>query len=136
VADQPGVAAALFRSLATRGVNVDMIVQNVSASGHTDISFTVPQESFAESLESCRSVLGDLGARDVTGDEAVGKVSIVGSGMKTDPGVAAKMFETLSGAGVNIQMISTSPIRTSCVVRRDDVEAAVRALHEAFGLDG
>ncbi|MPY93020.1 MAG: aspartate kinase [Acidimicrobiia bacterium] len=135
VADHPGVAASLFRRLAERGVNVDMIVQNVSLSGHTDISFTVPQDSFAESLATCRSMLGDLGAKDVTGDEAVGKVSIVGSGMKSDPGVAARMFEALGAAGVNIEMISTSPIRTSCVVRRDQVETAVQVLHQAFDLD-
>ncbi len=135
VVDQPGIAASLFRQLATEGVNVDLIVQNVSESGRTDISFTVPQESFDVALATSRSVLGELGARGVTGDDAVGKVSLVGSGMRSDPGVAARMFETLAAAGVNIEMISTSPIRTSCVVRREQVELAVRSLHTAFGLD-
>jgi aspartate kinase len=135
VADRPGVAGTLFRRLADQGVNVDMIVQNVSEGGATDISFTVPAESFEASLGLCRAALSQIGARDVTGEQAVGKVSIVGSGMKTDPGVAAKMFETLATEDVNIQMISTSPIRTSCVVTRSDVERAVQALHTAFGLD-
>ena len=135
VVDQPGIAASLFRRLAERDVNVDLIVQNVSESGRTDISFTVPQESFETALETSRAVLGDLGAKGVRGDEAVGKVSLVGSGMRSDPGVAARMFETLADAGVNIEMISTSPIRTSCVVRREFLEVAVRSLHTAFGLD-
>jgi aspartate kinase len=135
VADRPGVAATLFRRLAEEGVNVDMIVQNVSDGGKTDISFTVPAETFDASLATCRAALGDVGATGVSGEHQVGKVSIIGSGMKTDPGVAARMFETLATAGVNIQMISTSPIRTSCVVAQDDVERAVQALHSAFGLD-
>jgi aspartate kinase len=135
LADRPGVASTLFRTLADRGVNVDMIVQNVSNGGLTDISFTVPAENFDASLDATRSALGDLGAREVTGDADMAKVSIVGSGMKTDPGVAARMFETLATAGINIEMISTSPIRTSCVIRRGQLEAAVGALHTAFGLD-
>jgi aspartate kinase len=134
-ADRPGVAGTLFRRLADHGVNVDMIVQNVSEGGETDISFTVPAEFFEISLALCRAALAQIGARDVNGESGVGKVSIVGSGMKTDPGVAAKMFETLATDGVNIKMISTSPIRTSCVVTRADVERAVQALHTAFGLD-
>jgi len=135
VADRPGVAATLFRRLADEGINVDMIVQNVSAGGQTDISFTVPAENFDDALDACRQALGAVDASDVTGEAQVGKVSIIGSGMKTDPGVAARMFETLADVGVNIAMISTSPIRTSCVVRQDDVERAVQALHGAFGLD-
>jgi aspartate kinase len=135
VADRPGVAATLFRQLADRGVNVDMIVQNVSSDSRTDISFTVPADSYEVALTTCREALGDLGATDVEGTQRVGKVSIVGSGMKTDPGVAARMFETLASGGVNIEMISTSPIRTSCVVSVDDLEKAVQALHTAFGLD-
>jgi aspartate kinase len=135
VADRPGVAAMLFRHLADQGVNVDMIVQNVSEGGQTDISFTVPAESFERALGICQAALAHVGARDLSGSAAVGKVSIIGSGMKTDPGVAARMFETLSAEGVNIQMISTSPIRTSCVVSEADVERAVQALHSAFGLD-
>jgi aspartate kinase len=135
VADRPGVAGSLFRRLADDGVNVDMIVQNVSEGGETDISFTVPADAYAASLDACRSALAQVGARGVSGEPAVGKVSIVGSGMKTDPGVAARMFEALATQGVNIAMISTSPIRTSCVVARADVERAVQALHTAFGLD-
>jgi aspartate kinase len=136
VADRPGVAGSLFRRLADDGVNVDMIVQNVSEGGETDISFTVPADAYAASLDACRSALAQVGARGVSGEPAVGKVSIVGSGMKTDPGVAARMFEALATEGVNIAMISTSPIRTSCVVALPDVERAVQALHTAFGLDG
>jgi aspartate kinase len=134
LADRPGVAGTLFRILAERGVNVDMIVQNMSVDGLADISFTVPTEHFELSLDIAREALGALGAREIAGDAEVAKVSIVGSGMKTDPGVAARMFETLAAAGINIEMISTSPIRTSCIIRRDQAEQAVTALHQAFGL--
>ena len=136
LADRPGVAATLFRRLADRGVNVDMIVQNMSVAGLADISFTVPTEHFELSLQVVRDALGDLGAAEVSGDAEMAKVSIVGSGMKTDPGVAARMFETLARAGINIEMISTSPIRTSCIIRREHAEAAVTELHAAFGLGG
>lgn len=136
LADRPGVAAALFRALADQGVNVDMIVQNMSHDGVADISFTVPTEHFELSLGVARSVLPELGAREVSGDAQMAKVSIIGSGMKTDPGVAARMFDALAAAGINIEMISTSPIRTSCVVRREHTETAVVALHSAFGLGG
>jgi aspartate kinase len=135
LADRPGVAAALFRRLADAGVNVDMIVQNVSVHGLADISFTVPSESHALSLRIAREALEGMDAKDVSGDEEMAKVSIVGSGMKTDPGVAARMFETLAAEGINIEMISTSPIRTSCIISRDRTEQAVAALHTAFGLD-
>ncbi|MEZ5262559.1 MAG: aspartate kinase [Acidimicrobiales bacterium] len=134
LADRPGVAGALFRGLADHGINVDMIVQNVGVGGHADISFTVPTEHFEQSLEVARNALPELGAREVTGDAEMAKVSIVGSGMKTDPGVAARMFETLAANGINIEMISTSPIRTSCIVKREQTELAVTALHAAFGL--
>ncbi len=134
LADRPGVAGTLFRALADHGVNVDMIVQNVGRNGEADISFTVPSESFELSLEVARSSI-DVSAREVTGDADMAKVSIIGSGMKTDPGVAAKMFEVLAASGINIEMISTSPIRTSCIIRRDQLEAAVAAVHTAFGLD-
>jgi aspartate kinase len=136
LADRPGVAATLFRRLADQGVNVDMIVQNMSVAGLADISFTVPTEHFDLSLQIARDALGDLGAAEVSGDAEMAKVSIVGSGMKTDPGVAARMFETLAKAGINIEMISTSPIRTSCIIRREHAEAAVTELHGAFGLGG
>lgn len=136
LADRPGVAATLFRKLADEGINVDMIVQNMSVDEVADISFTVPTEHFALSLDVARAALGELGARDISGDAEMAKVSIVGSGMKTDPGVAARMFETLATAGINIEMISTSPIRTSCIIRREHAERAVTELHAAFGLGG
>lgn len=135
VADRPGVAASLFRSLADHGVNVDMIVQNVSAGGQTDISFTVPIESFETARGVCEDLLATIGAQGVTGAPAIGKVSIIGSGMRTDPGVAARMFETLARERINIQMISTSPIRLSCVIGEADLETAVQVLHTEFGLD-
>ena len=135
VPDKPGIAARVFRALADADVNVDMIVQNVSDHGVTDISFTVPRTD----LEKATSITGDLateiGAVGVTTDSAIGKVSLVGAGMKTNPGVAAQMFETLSNASINIEMISTSSIRISCVVREADIERAVQELHTCFGLD-
>ncbi|HVF76124.1 MAG TPA: aspartate kinase [Acidimicrobiales bacterium] len=134
VPDKPGIAAQLFRLLADQNVNVDMIVQNVSLHGTTDISFTVPKSDLDVALEVCRSHASDVGAQDVLADRDIAKVSIVGAGMKTNPGVSARMFETLADVGVNIEMISTSPIRLTCVVRADQVEPAVQAIHEAFEL--
>ena len=134
VLDRPGVAAQLFRSLADHSVNVDMIVQNESHDGSTDISFTVPKSDLSVATEVCRTVAAELGAREVHADDDVARVSLIGAGMKTNPGVAATMFETLAHVGVNIEMISTSSIRISCVVKADEVEKAVQALHEAFKL--
>ncbi len=134
VRDQPGVAARILRPLADAGVNVDMIVQNVSAEGHTDISFTLPIEDVPDAERVLREVAGAVGATGVAVDRDIAKVSLVGAGMKTHPGVAADMFDALAEAGVNIQIISTSSIRISCVVRRDDLERAVRAVHDRFGL--
>jgi len=136
VPDRPGVAAAVFRALAERAVNVDMIVQNTSREGLTDISFTVPRAELVAAREVTQSLSAGMGAREVLVDEGIAQVSIVGAGMKTHPGVTAMMFETLAKAGINIEMISTSPIRISCVVRAEAVDEAVRALHEAFGLGG
>ncbi|MDP9387864.1 MAG: aspartate kinase [Actinomycetota bacterium] len=135
VPDRPGIAAALFRTLADEHVNVDMIVQNVSLGGTTDISFTVPKTDLAVSLEACRSHADDIRASDVLADRDIATVSLVGAGMKTHPGITATMFETLANENINIEMISTSPIRISCVVRADGVERAVQALHTAFGLE-
>lgn len=135
VPDRPGVAASLFRSLADRHVNVDMIVQNASAAGVTDISFTVPQDDLATAVEVATAMQPGLGAVAITGDADIARVSVIGSGMKTNPGVAATMFETLAEAGINIDMISTSAIRTSCVVRQDEAERAVQVLHAAYALD-
>jgi aspartate kinase len=132
--DHPGIAAALFRSLADRNVNVDMIVQNSALDSTTDISFTVPKADLAAGLEVCRGQAANLAGVDVLSDAGIAKVSLIGAGMKSNPGVAATMFEVLAKEDVNIEMISTSPIRISCVVRADRVEDAVLALHEAFGL--
>jgi aspartate kinase len=134
VPDRPGIAATVFRALADEAVNVDMIVQNVSTAGHTDISFTVPKEDLSRAKKVMEHLVDDVEASGFTSDESVGRVSLVGAGMKTHPGVAATMFETLAGADVNIEMISTSSIRISCVVAEQDVERAVRALHDAFEL--
>lgn len=135
VPDRPGIAAQLFRQLAEHGVNVDMIVQNTGANGMTDISFTVAKTDLDAARTVCQEVKEAIGAAEVTTDDAVGRVSIVGAGMKSSPGVTALMFETLSEHGINIEMISTSSIRISCVVRADRVADAVRHLHTAFGLD-
>jgi aspartate kinase len=135
VPDRPGIAAKLFRRLADRGINVDMIVQNTGANGLTDISFTVAKTDLAAASETCNIVKDEIGAAEVTTDDNVGRVSIVGAGMKSSPGVTALMFETLYENGINIEMISTSSIRISCVLRADKVGDAVRALHTAFGLD-
>jgi aspartate kinase len=132
VPDRPGVAASVFEPLAEAGIPVDMIVQNVATAGHTDISFTVPMELAERAREAATRAAGDLGAGGVDVDPDIAKVSIVGAGMGSAPGIAARMFAVLAEAGINIQMISTSPIRVSCVVGRDRVEDAVRVLHDAF----
>jgi len=135
VPDRPGVAARLFGELANRGINLDMIVQNTGENGLTDISFTVAVLDVDAARDACEAVRSEVGATKVTTDINIGRVTVVGAGMKSNPGVTALMFETLSSIGVNIQMISTSSIRISCVVAADRVEESVRALHSAFGLD-
>jgi aspartate kinase len=132
--DHPGVAAKLFRAQADRSINIDMIVQNASANGTTDISFTVPKTDLATSVATAQATADELGARGVTSDSDVARVSLIGVGMKSHPGIAATMFETLAREEINIDMISTSTIRTSCIVRTADVERAVRTLHAAFQL--
>ncbi len=137
VPDEPGVAADIFRALAEANVSVDMIVQNEpsSAGGRAEISFTVPRED----LRVARGALEPLASRvfkDLSMQEQMGKVSIVGAGMRSHPGVAAKVFSVLGGEGINIEMISTSPIKISCVIASEHVPRAVRALHGAFGLEG
>jgi len=134
VPDRPGIAARLFRALADRNINVDTIVQNVSQHGTTDISFTVPKVDLEASLEVTGALVAEIGAAEVLADDGIAKVSLVGAGMKSHPGVSATMFEILAGAGINIEMISTSSIRLSCVVRAERVEDAVRLLHAAFDL--
>jgi aspartate kinase len=136
VPDRPGVAATIFRDLAEAGINVDMIVQNVSTAGHTDISFTVPRADTHKTAQCMEKICVETEASGFRTDDNIGRVSLVGAGMKTHPGTAAKMFEVLAAEGVNIEMISTSTIRISCVLAESDVERAVRALHSAFGLDG
>jgi aspartate kinase len=135
VPDRPGVAATLFRELANNGINVDMIVQNTSLNNVTDISFTVAKTDLEAAMTACQKVQKDIGAAAVTSDDHIGRVTIVGAGMKSSPGVTALMFETLSDNGINIEMISTSSIRISCVLHADRVGDAVRHLHRAFGLD-
>lgn len=134
VPDRPGIAAKLFRSLATGGVNVDMIVQNIAAAGNTDISFTVPLSELAAAEPIVASVAEAVGASGIETDPEVAKISLVGAGMRTHPGIAAQMFEALAEADINIGIISTSSIRISCVVAASEIERAVRAVHESFQL--
>jgi len=134
VPDRPGIAATVFRALADAEVNVDMIEQNVSTDGVTDISFTVPRDDLDRARKVIDGVVPEIGASGYDDDATIARLSLVGAGMKTNPGVAADMFEILAGEGINIEMISTSAIRISCVVSERDVERGVRALHDAFGL--
>ncbi len=135
VPDRPGISAALFEPLAAASVNVDMIVQNTSTEGKTDISFTVPSADMGVAEEIVTRVAKEMGATGVSHDDGIAKVSLVGAGMKTSPGIAAKMFRTLADEDVNIEMISTSTIRISVVIAAGDLERAARTLHTAFGLD-
>ena len=135
VPDKPGVAAKIFKPLADANISIDMIIQNVSESGATDVSFTVRREDLARSKKITSQVADQLKAGKILTDDKVAKVSVVGLGMRSHAGVAAKAFEALSKAGINIQMISTSEIKVSCVVDQDYGELAVRVLHKEFGLD-
>ena len=135
VQDEPGIAAKVFRTLADASINVDMIVQNVSDSERTDISFTVPLEDLEVATTTCEALTDQLGFSGVMADPNLGRVSVVGAGMASNPGVAATMFETLAQNEVNIEMIATSPIRISCVIAEGDVDKATVALHTAYGLD-
>jgi aspartate kinase len=134
VPDRPGIAGTLFRALADASVNVDVIVQNTSADGHTDISFTVPRPELDRARPVCERMAGELGGSQVTTDDGIARVSVVGAGMRSHPGVAATVFETMAANGINIEMISTSSIRVSCIVRQTQVEEAVQRLHDAFSL--
>ena len=135
VPDRPGIAAQIFSTLADHHVNVDMIVQNVSAEGTTDISCTLPLGDGDRAVTLLQGMADTIGATEVDFDERIAKVSLIGAGMKTHPGIAAQMFQSLSDAGVNIEMISTSTIRISVVVPSDDTERAIQAIHATFGLD-
>ncbi len=135
VPDRPGVAATVFRAIADDGISIDMIVQNVSHAGATDLSFTAPRVDVPRVRTVMERVVGEIGAEGFTVDDDIAKVSLVGAGMKTHPGVAADMFDALAEEGINIEMISTSPIRISCVVRRADGERALGLVHDRFELD-
>ncbi len=135
VPDRPGISAALFEPLAEASVNVDMIVQNTSTDGTTDISFTMPVTDMHVAEDIVARVAEQIGATGVNHDANIARVSLVGAGMKSAPGIAAKMFRTLSDRDINIEMISTSTIRISVVIASADLEVAARTLHHAFGLD-
>ncbi|MDQ0844126.1 aspartate kinase [Streptomyces sp. NPDC054847] len=137
VPDKPGEAAAIFRTIADAEINIDMVVQNVSAAttALTDISFTLPKTDGRKAMDALEKAKSSIGFDSLRYDDQIGKISLVGAGMKTNPGVTASFFEALSDAGVNIELISTSEIRISVVTRADDVNEAVRAVHSAFGLD-
>jgi aspartate kinase len=132
VPDRPGVAATIFRAVAAESVHVDMIVQNVGHDGQTDLSFTVPRDDLPRLTPVLDRVVKEIGAPEYTTDDGIAKVSLVGAGMRSNPGVVAEMFEALAEKGINIEMISTSSIRVSCIVRRADAEEAVRTIHDRF----
>jgi len=134
VPDKPGIAAQLFSPLSEANITVDMIIQNVSHEGYTDLTFTVPRADFKKALKIVEETAARIGAAGVDSNESIAKVSVVGVGMRSHSGVASKMFSTLSAEGINIQMISTSEIKVSCVIDDKYTELAVRVLHEAFGL--
>lgn len=137
VPDRPGVAAAIFQTIADSQINIDMIVQNVSAAttGLTDISFTLPKSDGQVAVATLKRIQKEIGFQNLIFDDGIGKISLVGAGMRSHPGVSATLFSALAEANVNIEMISTSEIRISVVVRENDVEKAVKAIHSAFGLD-
>jgi aspartate kinase len=134
VPDRPGIAARLFTPLGDEGIVVDMIVQNVSTEGYTDMTFTVPRTDFKKAIKITENLAKELGAKGVTSDDKIAKISLVGLGMKTHSGVASRMFSTLAREGINIIMISTSEIKISCVIDEKYTELAVRSLHDAFNL--
>lgn len=135
IPDKPGIAAQIFTPLSENNITVDMIIQNISNQGATDLTFTVPTADFKKALEIIEAVAKEIGAREVSHDENIAKISIVGVGMRSHSGVASTMFEALSKEGINVAMISTSEIKVSAVVDQKYCELAVRVLHEAFGLD-
>jgi len=134
VPDKPGIAAKVFKTVADANINIDVIVQNVSEKGFTDISFTVGSSEAAKSTRVLQPVVKEIGAREATSTADIAKLSVVGIGMRSHPGVAAKMFETLAANGVNIDMISTSEIKISVIIALKDADKAARAIHDAFGL--
>jgi aspartate kinase len=135
VTDEPGVAARIFQRIADGNINVDMIVQNVSEEGHTDVSFTVSSGDLLRAKKTVEGLMGELGISGVTYDEDIAKISIVGVGMRSHTGVASKMFTCLAENNINIEMISTSEIKISVVIKKDDGDRAMQVLHSAFDLD-
>jgi aspartate kinase len=136
VEDHPGIAGKLFKPISDAGIQIDMIVQNLSSDGATDMTFTVPRGEYKKALEIANAASGEIGATEVEGDEAIAKISIVGLGMQDHAGVAARMFTTLADEGINIQLISTSEIKVSVVIEEKYAELALRALHAEFVEDG
>ena len=136
VPDRPGIAASIFKAVAAEGINVDMIVQNVSHDGRTDLSFTLARADLPRLEVVLKGIVEQIGAVRYSADDGIAKLSLVGAGMKSHPGVAADMFDALAAEGINIEMISTSSIRVSCVIRAADAERAVRVVHRRFGLGG
>ena len=134
VPDQPGIAAKLFNALAKASVSVDMIIQNISEEGHTDISFTVTTEHLTDAMTEVNKVNQEINAEKITADASISKISIVGAGMRSHSGIAARMFETLSRENINILMISTSEIKVSCIIDEKYTEQATRTLHTAFDM--
>ena len=135
VPDKPGIAATIFEKLANAGISVDTIVQNTSIDNITDLTFTISKNDLIPAMEIVKLIADEIGARDFLFDSSVGKVSIIGTGIQTSPGYAARMFTTLSNEGINIMLISTSEIRITCIIKEDRVKDAVRALHRAFEME-
>ena len=136
VPDRPGIASKIFGPIADSNINVDMIIQNISIDEYTDLTFTVPKTDLSQALDIVGPIGKEIGAKDIVTDDSVAKVSIVGSGMRSHSGIAAKLFKALAAEGINIMMISTSEIKVSCVIESKYTELAVRVLHEAFDLGG
>ncbi|HEY2598700.1 MAG TPA: aspartate kinase [Candidatus Dormibacteraeota bacterium] len=135
VADRPGVAAAIFEPLGKAGISVDVIVQNIGRSGHTDLTFSVAESDLRAAVKLVKAALKQIGAKSISSAGGIAKLSIVGTGMLGTPGIAGRMFRALADAGINIEMISTSEIRITCLVARDQVEKGVRVLHKTFELE-
>jgi aspartate kinase len=135
VSDRPGVAAAIFEPLGKAGISVDVIVQNIGRSGHTDLTFSVAESDLKAAVKLVKAAIKNVGARSVSSASGIAKLSIVGTGMLGTPGIAGRMFRALADAGINIEMISTSEIRITCLVARDQVEKGVRVLHKTFELE-
>lgn len=134
VPDQPGIAAQIFNEISKAGVNVDIIVQNISHTRHTDISFTVPMKDLTKAIKAANKIAKKINAGSVSQDKDVARISIVGSGMRSHQGIAAKMFQTLAKNKINIDMIATSEISISCIIEQNTTDKAVKALHKAFEL--